>query len=584
MKTSKVIALFLAMVMLLSCMTACGQKQETTEEPDPAPATEPEQTQEPAKEQETEPAEETEESYLPLVKNGEEATLTIGLAQSVNVENYDTNYFTQYIEEKTGINLEFVYFSGSSSDVATQLALMISSGEKLPDILWDLNGVELSTVYEYGEDGYFIDLNSYFDEYSHFFTEGYELLSDAAKVNIFAKGTDPSNGALYAFPEYQSSFNDSCAFHVSINEKWLEEVNAEIPTTVDELYEVLKLFAANDLNGNGENDEIPIVGYDGYRSDISQFLINAFVYCNDEYFFNATDGEVWVPYTTDEYRQALIYLNKLYSEGLLSPLTYTISEGNDSEMTALFTPADGTAIAGVVGGHMSLTAEVGNEVMYEYTALTPLKGETELGGYAPFMSDSFFYHTFITTDCENPVLAFQLLDFLCSRDAFLTMRYGEEGVDWEYVEPGTAVNAYGVESVLNILDSSVYGSQNNKNWHNLGSTLAIFTTYASLFNDDGSWSSEKTLRQAGMYKGYHSMPTPDEVILGLVFNAEENEIASEVSTPMKDYVQEARALFATGVMDPNDDSDWENYLEALENQGLPQYLEIAQAAYSRMNG
>ena len=56
-----------------------------------------------------------------------------------------------------------------------------------------------------------------------------------------------------------------------------------------------------------------------------EFLVNAFVYCNDTNVFNVTDGKVWVPYTTDECRQALIYLNKLYSEGLLSPLFYTIS-------------------------------------------------------------------------------------------------------------------------------------------------------------------------------------------------------------------------------------------------------------------
>lgn len=95
---------------------------------------------------------------------------------------------------------------------------------------------------------------------------------------------------------------------------------------MDELYEVLKKFATEDHNGNGKADEIPLVGIDvNYRSDVVEFLVNAFVYCNDTNVFNVTDGKVWVPYTTDEYRQALIYLNKLYSEGLLSPLFYTIS-------------------------------------------------------------------------------------------------------------------------------------------------------------------------------------------------------------------------------------------------------------------
>ena len=38
----------------------------------------------------------------------------------------------------------------------------------------------------------------------------------------------------------------------------------------------------------------------------------------------------------------------------------------------------------------------------------------------------------------------------------------------------------------------------------------------------------------------------------------------------------------SGVMDPNDDAQWETYLANLEAQGLSQYVATAQTAYTRM--
>ena len=48
-------------------------------------------------------------------------------------------------------------------------------------------------------------------------------------------------------------------------------------------------------------------------------------------------------------------------------------------------------------------------------------------------------------------------------------------------------------------------------------------------------------------------------------------------------VLEGDAVIDLGV-DPNSDADWETYLNAMESQGLSQWLNVAQTAYSRMNG
>lgn len=573
----KLIALLLALVMVLG-MVACGAKTEEpaqdAETPE-APAQDSAPAQDAIPEQPAEPAPEL--GALPLVT--EETTITIGLMQSANTEDYETNEYTKWLEEQTGLNLDFVYFSNDKAEAVTQLNLMIAGGEELPDILWGMSGVDTALMYELGEDGYILDLKDYFSEYGYYFWESYNQVPEEDQPRIFQYGTSPTDGAIYAFPGYQQSSTDSCNTLTAINTKWLEAIGEEIPTTVDELYTVLKKFATEDPNGNGIADEMGLVGYEtGYRADIISFVINAFVYCCDQNFFNATDGEVWVPYTTDEYREAMVYLNKLYAEGLITPMFYTITE--QAELTALMTPADGVAIAGVAGMHPSLHLEANSEILYEYAALKPLEGATELGGYAPLRGSAYTYDTFITADCDDPVLAFKLLDLMCGSESVWRQRFGVYGVDWEYAAEGT-FSVLGYPARVNVLDTSVYGSQNNKNWHYLNA-LVPQAIFAYAWTDDGSWTSTKNKLGVGSFNYYTEGARPEEVIQRLIYTGEEQEYVSSVKTQLEDYVAEARAMFVSGVMDPNDDAQWESYLANLEAQGLSQYVATAQSAYTRM--
>ena len=43
-----------------------------------------------------------------------------------------------------------------------------------------------------------------------------------------------------------------------INKAWLDKLGLQVPTTWDELENVLKAFKTQDPNGNGQADEIPM--------------------------------------------------------------------------------------------------------------------------------------------------------------------------------------------------------------------------------------------------------------------------------------------------------------------------------------
>ena len=112
---------------------------------------------------------------LPFVKEGDEPiTITIGVRVNGNVTDYKDNKYTKWLEEKTGLNLEFQQFTGTDTEAATQVSLMIASGEKLPDIL-HTGGISKLTADGYGLDGYLIDLNPYYEKYCYYQKQAFDL-------------------------------------------------------------------------------------------------------------------------------------------------------------------------------------------------------------------------------------------------------------------------------------------------------------------------------------------------------------------------------------------------------------------------
>lgn len=80
---------------------------------------------------------------------------------------------------------------------------------------------------------------------------------DPAEVLKYCKSP---NGGLYGVPSLDLNYGNAYSNRAWICKDFLEALDMESPTTADELYEFLKAVKENDLNGNGKNDEIGIIG------------------------------------------------------------------------------------------------------------------------------------------------------------------------------------------------------------------------------------------------------------------------------------------------------------------------------------
>lgn len=568
----KLICALLALVMVLGLLAGCNTEKPVETKPQESKPAE-------TKPAETKPAETTpaptewnEETYLPF-GNGE--TLTIGTQQASVVEDYNTSPMTLWLEEVTGVNLEFVFFPGDAGEKQQKFGLMVAGGEKLPDIM--MNGVELSNQMfkEYGEDGYFVDLKDYYFDmnYTPYLTQALGKISDGLYNRIMLTIQDPETSAIYQMPWANDIVSyDNTQSIVYINQVWLDQLGLKAPTTIAELHDVLVAFRDNDCNGNGKNDEIPMIGpLNSGGANLLGWIINAYVYMDFDYHFNADDGELWTGWTTDAYREALKLLNAWYKEGLIATQSFTGL--NYEETKPIYTPEDGVAVCGIIVGHPSVYSNKNSEVLYQYTPLNVLAGETELGGYMVNRPGAVYDGNGITTDCENVELAVRFLDFLYADESVATVRWGEKGVHWDWIDPDNTDS--GVKNVKMLADCNA-----EKYW-GWGYGTAIYTSanYMNAALRDGV-SGHRDKCQFEIEGWMSTAKVPEEKVTSFIFTSEQQDNYNSKKQRFTDYINEALAKFGTGVWDPNNDADWNTYLSELETMGLADYVATAQAGYT----
>ena len=137
--------------------------------------------------------------------------------------------------------------------------------------------------------------------------------------------TDPE-GHMYALPSSRGKSYSGSGQNMMINKAWLDKLGLQVPTTWDELENVLKAFKTQDPNGNGQADEIPmnIRKLDSYFTYYSPMLllnstgiVTGFNKGASPTGFYAKNGVVKSFLTSDEYKEVVKYYHKLISEGLI---------------------------------------------------------------------------------------------------------------------------------------------------------------------------------------------------------------------------------------------------------------------------
>lgn len=220
--------------------------------------------------------------------------------QQVDFENL---WFYKELEERTGIHVDWELVK--DGDWKTRLNLMFASSN-WPDVIirGDVDVEEYGVTQEI-----LVPLDDYLkDSMPNYYSR---LFMNSADASIPA-----SDGKMYYIGNLTAQNINHDGNHY-INKSWLDKLGLGIPETIDELTNVLRAFRDNDMNGNGENDEIPFSAADlihqtqGVYTHFANFGVplQRWVYaCIDD------DQNVVFPGHMDGFRACCEWLHMCYDE------------------------------------------------------------------------------------------------------------------------------------------------------------------------------------------------------------------------------------------------------------------------------
>ncbi|WP_239615680.1 ABC transporter substrate-binding protein [Cohnella mopanensis] len=506
----------------------------------------------------------TEPGTYPITK--EKVTLKVMVRGNPLVEDFSTNEFTKWYEEKTNVHIDWEVVPEQSMQEKLNLVL---ASEDYPDVIFGMN-VSPAQEMIYGSQGVFLPLNDLIEKQG---TQTKKLFADRPDIQeaITAPG-----GNIYSLPEVNECYHCSQSQKMWIYKPWLEKLNLKMPTTTEELYNVLKAFKTQDPNGNGKADEIPLsIAPKSWRSSIDAFLMNSFVY-NPMYgttkHLYVQDGKLDVSFTKPEWKEGLKYLNKMYSEGLIAPESFT---QDDNQLIQIGENPKTVILGASTGGHQGVFTQLLGESgrWSEYVTVPVLKGPAGVQ-YAPTDATSLTTGSFlITNKAKNPEVALRWADGLYEYEHTLRSNYGRPDQEWRNATDGE-VGINGQPAKWSELKS--FGEVQNVNWAQTGPALRSNEFRLSAVSK-GEEDLEVILynETKNNYEPYK--PTNIATVPPLFMTNEQATEVADLSKTVNDYVDEMLARFVIG--DANIDKEWDTYVKTLDSMNLKHLLEVYQEAY-----
>ncbi len=587
-KRKKILGVLLAVAMICSVFTGCGQ--ETGNEGSQAGGTgesqteESEEASEPEEAQDGTQARETDASGTESGADGEgfgrisEEPITLTLAARYNAGGrYNTDFAStdQFKEYEKRLGIRFDVSAYDLEQWPSKLTLMMASDE-MPDIIAYANMTSID-VEKYGKDGYLLDFAQYLDIMPN-------LRKRMEEFPEYAAAITNENGKIYAFSTLTASSEYAMIRPIFMSRKWLENLNLEEPRTVDDLYNVLKAFKEQDANGNGDpTDEIPMGRADGcFWTDMP--ILWAFgIYGQGESFYlmPQDDEKIVLGDATENYKEYLRYMHKLYEEGLM----------NVDAFVTTYNEVDTQFQDEKVGYWESWSALPGD--VRDWTIVNGFTSE-----YNPVRTNVIYnradnaYMLAASADTEHPEEIARFVDYLFTYEGAISARSGYEGVSYDFVEKDGIlmvdyepyakaagfddIDDFYAQKVIAANVFPIYETDRKGSFADVTREMTREELQDDKFYDIGGKNLLKAL--ATREEGVQVISAYPNV----KYTAEELETRSTLYTDVYNYLVTAKVQFITGELDI--DAGWDSYLAELDKIGLQRLLEIEQAAYDRYLG
>jgi len=460
------------------------------------------------------------------------------------------------LEEQAGVDIQWEEIP--SSAMAEKVGLILAGGD-LPDAFWGEGLSDADILNNAGTA--FIPLNDLIEKFAPNLKAVLEKRPELKAV------ITASDGNIYSLPRVRELYFPAGRTTWGINQKWLNALKLEMPTTTEEFYDVLVAFKTLDPNGNGRNDEIPFIfqhkmGSGSVRSEAD--LYPAFgVFDNTSnnvltYHLMMESGKVLFTPVQNGYKEALKFMNRLYSEGLMDKEVFTTDSATYYAKVRSEDDIVGALIDWTIDDSVGMEKSKAN--WSQPSALIGPNGDRGWG----IVSGSQYARNYFCMTIANqyPEETMKWVDQMYAPENSVQLYYGPEGVMLE--RQGDKLVA------LEPPAGMTYGTWKWGNTCADNGPLAILSDYQTFFIPPEQQVA-RAKAEAYVAEYLQKEPYPN-----LFFSLEDTSELKKILVDINSYVESSLAQFIT---EGNIDNNWDAYVNQLDKMKLGEALEILQRAY-----
>ena len=485
-----------------------------------------------------------------IVQSGSKAPTGTPLAEiPVTVDYFMSNHKTKPLtaDDLTIAELQRrtnVYFNIISidSNYWDKYKVMLASGD-LPDLIF----TTVPDAKRFGMEGLFLPLDSLLEEHGQNILNAFQ----EEKITEDIKALD---GNTYFFPKIGPQQPEP----FMVRQDWLEQFGIKPPETLEDIYRMLRTFKERDPAGDGQTLPYGSMMY----SDPSICYLNAFyrAFTVDQDFLLKDGQMVWGP-AQPEMRDAMVYLNRLYSEQLLDNEAPVLAKKQWEERVS----------SGRVGMivYSSVRTDYFTGILQQkdpdaqMVGIAPPIGIDGKRHIAPFPRLSTSFCMTVAADSENAELIVRFFDYVFSPEGRRIISYGIEGETYTMVDgnPVFTERMYRPEAGWNMFVKSAIGGRRIASWP---------------YDDALIQQLKGTMSLEALRKTWPFVDPPTPI---LNFDRQELSVIEAVYQDLVDKTSEYLLRFLIGSLSV--DADWETYIDDLTRIGLLELEKAYQNAYGR---
>lgn len=317
---------------------------------------------------------------------------------------YEENRWVKWIREQSGIDVTVVPVPRNQSQ--DTLNVLIAS-KQAPDLMWEYDRTYIGKLVT---QGVIQPIGEYIEKYSTTYKKYLEENPDLLPYLTF-------DGEVYAVAT-KRAITGIVNHGMWIRQDWLDELQLEQPTTVEELIVVAKAMKER------YPDSTPIVGHT--TNDIYAALYGAL---NNQWYVE--DGKMVYGATLDRFGETIALEKQLYDLGLVD--REYLTDSNNQRATQLWTTGKAGIYMGQWGGGNTDILTKDLLINVPNAKPEPLEAvATPHGKYGMYQEASPLFYIAFNKDMKNPKAAMEYLDWILEKGWF-TLVNGEEGVHHEKV-------------------------------------------------------------------------------------------------------------------------------------------------------